>query len=641
MNNLVPVLPETAPFTPEQRAYLNGFLAGLFSRAPVAGAAAAPPTAAHPLVPLSILFGSQTGNAERLAKRIAKEAGKNGFAPTIHDLANYPTSQLASEQAVLIVTSTYGDGEPPDNAKSFWDFLASKAAPKLPDLRFSVCALGDTNYAKFCGFGKDLDAQLERLGATRVHARVDCDVEFEETFVQWLHGALGTLEDAQKPLTPALSPSEGERENRVQSPGTSSAVRALGRVGSGSAGAARVIGNSSERPLLSPLPLGGGEGKVEGAARIAHSRSNPFPARLLSNRRLNASGSGKDVRHFEIALTGSGLSYEVGDALGVVPQNDPALVAELLAALSATGDEVVPGKSGGPASLREALTSHYEITRIPKPLLETLAMRTGDDLLKQVTAPQANGELTKFLWGRQIIDLLLAHPTVKFPPAEFVALLRKLLPRLYSISSSPKAHPGEVHLTVSALRYESLGRKRAGVCSTFLADRVIPETAVPVFVHQNKAFRPPAPDFPLIMVGPGTGIAPFRAFLEERRAVEAKGSNWLFFGDQRSATDFLYREELESFHSDGLLTRLNLAWSRDQPDKIYVQHRMLEHARELFDWLEQGAAFYVCGDASRMAKDVDAALHEIIQGAGGKSPEQAAEYVKQLKAERRYQRDVY
>jgi sulfite reductase (NADPH) flavoprotein alpha-component len=588
--NYIPVLPESAPFTPEQRAYLNGFFAGLFSR--TAAVVATPAPAARPLAPLTILFGTQTGNAETLAKRIAKEAGKRGFAPTTHDLAKYPLPQLASERSLLVITSTYGDGEPPDNAKAFWETLAGDGAPKLPNLRFSVCALGDTNYPKFCAFGKALDARLETLGAKRVHARVDCDVDYEAAFSAWLGAALGALGSDAGNAIPAS--------------------------------AAPVVAAATE---------------PEAAAR--YDKKNPFPARLLTNRRLNAPGSGKDVRHFEIALHGSGFSYEVGDALAVVPQNDPALVAELLTALGAAGEESVSGRSGDAVPLREALTSHYEITRIPKPLLEAFAARTGDDELKRVTSPTANGELTKFLWGREIIDLLLAHPAVKLAPAEFIGFLKKLQPRLYSISSSPKAHPGEVHLTVGVVRYESLGRARAGVCSTFLADRVTAETPVPVFVHTNKAFRPPAPAAPLIMVGPGTGIAPFRAFLEERRATGAQGKNWLFFGDQKSSTDFLYREELEAFHRDGLLTRLDLAWSRDQAEKVYVQQRMLENAAELFAWLEAGAGFYVCGDASRMAKDVDAALHQVIERAGGKTPEQAIDYVQALKAAKRYQRDVY
>jgi sulfite reductase (NADPH) flavoprotein alpha-component len=584
--NLIPLLPESAPFTAEQRAYLNGFFAGLYSRTTASTPSAL--AAAKPLEPLTILFGSQTGNCENLAKRIAKEAGKRGFAPTTHDLAKYPTTQLASEKTLLIITSTYGDGEPPDNARTFWDFLKNDAAPKLGNLRFSLCALGDSNYPKFCQFGKDLDTRLESLGATRVHPRTDCDVDYEEPFAKWLSGAATALAPSAA-STPTAAPASAEPE----------------------------------------------------AKEPAYSKRNPFPARLLTNRRLNAPGSGKDVRHFEIALSGSGLNYEVGDALGVVPQNDPVLVAELLAALGASGEEPVPGKTGEPVPLRDALTSHYEITRIPKPLLDAFAARTGDELLQRVTAPTANGELTKFLWGREIIDLLLAHPTVKFSPPEFIALLKKLQPRLYSISSSPKAHPGEVHLTVGAVRYKSLGRARTGVCSTFLADRVSAETPVPVFVHSNKAFRPPAADAPLIMVGPGTGIAPFRAFLEERRATGATGRNWLFFGDQKSATDYLYREELEAFQKDGLLARLDLAWSRDQAEKVYVQQRMLEHGAELFAWLEGGAGFYVCGDASRMAKDVDTALHQVIEKAGGKTVEQAAEYVKALKAAKRYQRDVY
>ena len=276
-----------------------------------------------------------------------------------------------------------------------------------------------------------------------------------------------------------------------------------------------------------------------------------------------------------------------------------------------------------------------------RPLLDLYARATGDETLRTVTAPEANGELARFLHGREVIDLLLAHPTVRPSHVEFVATLRRLQPRLYSISSSPRAHPGAVHLTVGAVRYESLGRVRGGVCSTFLADRVGPETPVPVFVHVNRAFRPPPPDRPMIMVGPGTGIAPFRAFLEERRATGATGRNWLFFGDQRSSTDYLYREEIEGYQKDGLLHRLDLAWSRDQAEKVYVQDRMREHAVELCRWLEEGAGFYVCGDASRMAKDVDAALHEILRTAGGRSAEEAAARVQAMKSGGRYLRDVY
>jgi sulfite reductase (NADPH) flavoprotein alpha-component len=590
--SFIPQLPESAPFTPEQRAYLNGFFAGLFSRVPMAGASAAP--AAPPLTPLSILFGSQTGNAENLAKRIAKEAGKRGFAPTIHDLGKYGVAQLSSEQSLLIVTSTYGDGEPPDNARTFWEFLSSDAAPKLGSARYSLCALGDSNYPKFCGFGRDLDARLETLGAQKVQARAECDVEFDEPFNKWVDAALNALAKngvAQSAAPPAME-IPGEKENAS-------------------------------------------------AASVAYGRSNPFPAALLTNRKLNGAGSEKDTRHFEMELSGSGLSYEVGDALGVFPSNCPELVEDLLAALKFSGDEAVPGRAGT-VPVREAFLRHYEITKIARNLLQAMAERTGDELLTKLVAPETNGESGKFLWGREIIDLVLAHPQAAFSPADFVALLKKLPPRLYSISSSPKAHPGQVHLTVNIVRYESLKRSRKGVCSTFLADRAPANAPVPVFVHSNNNFRPPQnQDLPMIMVGPGTGVAPFRGFLEERRAVGAKGRNWLFFGDQRAATDFMYRDELDAMLQDGTLTRLSTAFSRDQSEKIYVQHRMTEQAKELYDWLEAGAHFYVCGDANRMAKDVDVALHEVISNAGGRTAEQAAEYVRKLKAEKRYQRDVY
>ena len=595
--DLVPMLPESAPFTVEQRAYLNGFFAGLFSRVPSAhGAAPAPPE--KTLEPLTILFGSQTGNCETLAKRIAREAGKRGFAATVHDLASYPAAQLASEPSLLIVTSTYGDGEPPDNAKAFQEFLNHPSAPRLPLTKYSVCALGDSNYARFCGFGRELDLQLEKLGAARVHPRADCDVEYEAEFGTWLDSALTKLAAGRAVALPAPSALPAA----LESVGTAPA-----------AGKPSIFG-----------------------------RHNPFPAPLLTNHKLNLHGSAKETRHFEFSLAGSDLAYEAGDALAVRPQNCPILVRELLAVLGCSGAESVLGGNGAPIRLQEALLCDFEITRIPPALLKVVAEQTGDGMLNQLAGPGVNGELTQYLRGREIIDLLHAHPAAKLSAAEFVPLLKRLQPRLYSISSSPKAHPGEVHLTINVVRYEAHGRSRKGVCSSFLADRVAPKNGVPVFVHSNQAFRiPNRSDTPMIMIGPGTGIAPFRAFLEERQAVGATGKNWLFFGDQKSSTDFLYREEMEDFLMAGVLTRLDLAWSRDQSEKVYVQQRLLEQGQELWNWLEQGAAIYVCGDASRMAKDVDATLQEVIRQGGSKTPEQAAEYVAALKAARRYQRDVY
>lgn len=588
MSSLVPLIPDSAPFTSEQRAWLNGFFAGLFSRAPggTAAALAGQAPAPQPLTPLTILFGSQTGTAEGLAKRVAKEAGKRGFAATVLDMAQTDATKLATEKNLLVITSTYGDGEPPDNAKSLHSALAAAAASpngQLAALRYSVCALGDTNYTQFCKCGADFDGYLEKLGARRVSARVDCDLEYEEKFGGWLNAALSAL------------------------------------VADGPATAANGSAPASALTATSPAPAD---------APAGWSRTKPFPAQLLASRNLNGAGSAKQVHHVEFALGDSGLVYEAGDALGVMPHNCPTLVTEVLAALGCDGEEAVPAPDGTTTSLRHALTELYDLGK-PSP-----------DLLALCAPGQAGGVAVAL---HHVVDVLLARADLKLSPVEFVRALKKLQPRLYSISSSPRAHAGQVHLTVGAVRYDLHGRARKGVCSTFLADRVVAgESRVGVFIHSNKAFRPPANgDTPMIMVGPGTGIAPFRGFLHERKAAGARGRNWLFFGDQRAATDFLYRDELAALMHDGVLTRLDTAFSRDQTDKVYVQHRMLEHAAELYAWLEAGAHFYVCGDASRMAKDVDAALHTAIERAGGKTADQAAAYVQALKAAKRYCRDVY
>jgi sulfite reductase (NADPH) flavoprotein alpha-component len=359
-----------------------------------------------------------------------------------------------------------------------------------------------------------------------------------------------------------------------------------------------------------------------------YAKKRPFPALLLTSRNLNGPGSGKQVHHVEFDLAGSGLKYEAGDALGVVPLNCPEHVGELLTALGSDGEEAVPAPDGSTIPLRRALTECYDLGKPSAELLALCNVSSGGGIAVAL---------------HHVVDVLVARPGLKLAPADFVKALKKIQPRLYSISSSPQAHTGQVHLTVGAVRYEKDGRARKGVCSTFLADRAtIGETKVGVFVHSNNAFRPPSSgDTPMIMVGPGTGIAPFRAFLHERRATAARGRNWLFFGDQRAASDFLYREELESLKSEGLLARLDLAFSRDQEEKFYVQQRMLENAAELFAWLEAGAHFYVCGDASRMAKDVDAALHKVVEMSGKKSATEAAAYVQALRTAKRYQRDVY
>ncbi|MDB6077408.1 MAG: cysJ 2 [Akkermansiaceae bacterium] len=543
----LPVIPENAPFDQSQRMWLNGYLAGLFSGGN--GGGATPPPAKKDLGLLLFLYGTQTGGAETLARKFSGQARKLGFTASAAGMDTFGDIDFSKQTRLAIITSTYGEGDMPDNAQAFWDFLSSAEAPALGHLEFSVLALGDTNYQLFCEAGKKFDARLEELGAKRVAARIDCDVDFEQPAAQWYQSLVSCFAGSESPAT----------------------------------------GSADQGDTAEVVPYG---------------KSRPFPAKLKINRLLNRDGSTKETRHIEIKLDGSGLEYEAGDALGVLPRNCPDFVAEILEAAGLNGSEMVATSESAQAPLRTALIEVYDL----KPFLTAL--------------PAA---------GTKAVTL--------------VEPLRRLQPRLYSISSSPKAHPGEVHLTVSVVRYELEQRQRKGVCSTFLADhemRAGEDFAVPVFVHHSPHFRLPSDlSKPVIMVGPGTGIAPFRSFLEERRATNASGRNWLFFGDQKSATDFLYEDELSSMFSDGHLTRLALAFSRDQQEKIYVQDRMLEHAAELWQWFEDGAHFYVCGDASRMAKDVDAALHQIASQAGGLADAAASAWVAGLKKQKRYLRDVY
>jgi sulfite reductase (NADPH) flavoprotein alpha-component len=374
-----------------------------------------------------------------------------------------------------------------------------------------------------------------------------------------------------------------------------------------------------------------------------YTRANPFPARLVVNRRLSGPESEKDTRHFEVDLSGWGLSFEVGDSLAVYPTNDPELVDEIIQTLGATGDEKVPRPRGEPTTLREALLRDYSVTQPTPKFLRAIAGRaSAAPTLTYLLAPDRKHDLETYLWGMEIIDFLLEHPSARFAPDQFVTLLTKLQPRLYSVASSLRAYPDQVHFIVDVVQYESHGRVRKGVCSSFLAERA-DDVPVPVFPAAAKHFHLPGdPDTPIIMVGPGTGVAPFRAYLQERQATGAKGKNWLFFGAQHESCDFAYGDEFKAFLQEGLLTRLDCAWSRDQAQKVYVQHKMMEKAAEIWNWLDgEGAYFFVCGDARRMAKDVDAALRNIVQKEGGKTIEQALEYVEKLKNEKRYKRDVY
>jgi sulfite reductase (NADPH) flavoprotein alpha-component len=591
MEAQVPFIPETAPFSPGQRAWLNGFLAGLFSQQ------SAKPEAAK--VRANIYFGTETGNCEALAKQTAKLLQSRGFESEAINLSKISSGALTAETYALLIISTFGDGDPPESAKTFCNELQAPDHPRLPQLQYSVLALGDKNYERFCQCGKDIDNRLEALGGQRIYQRVDCDVDYEAAAEGWRNGVSTVLEAA--PKKPAKSGAE--------------------------------LLPRSAPPKPAPA-------KAATAEETVYDRKHPFLARLSTNRLLTGPGSAKETRHFEISLNGSNLSYTAGDALGIVPCNCPELVEQILRALNCDGEEAVPGPDGNEAPLHKALLEFYEITKIPSGLLRCVAERSADPSLRELLEPVAADRLKGFLGQREIVDLLLEHSSSKISATEFVSYLKKLAPRLYSIASSPAAHGSSVHLTISIVRYETNGRRRKGVCSTFLADRV--HQNVGTFVHRSQHFRLPAdPAKPVIMVGPGTGIAPFRGFLYEREAVAATGPNWLFFGDQKESTDFLYHDELIRFKKNGVLTRFNTAFSRDQAQKIYVQQRMLENGGELWAWLEAGAHFYVCGDAQRMAKDVDEALRTIIEQAGNKSAEEAAAYVKQLKAEHRYQRDVY
>jgi len=578
----VPFIPENAPYSDTQRAWLSGFFAGMHSHMLQSSAAMDTGNARQ----LHILYGSQTGNSESLAHDAANRAKTHGLVPVIKSMDEVEIAQLAGMDYLLIITSTYGEGAMPDNAEMLWEAANTDAAPRLENVKFSVLALGDTSYDLFCQAGIDWDQRLEALGATRVLDRVDCDVDFEAPAELWLSEVVPLMAEGASTVA--------------------------------------VIDTAQAAP-----------------AKAAYNRKNPFPATMQVNRLLTATGSSKETRHYEISIAGSGLNYEAGDALCVIPTNAPDLVADILKALGCTGQEQEP-VAGELMTLTAALTDYFEIKLPSKELVEEIGKRSGDQELNSILATGDKEALSHYLWGRDILDLLLQFPQAEFSAAEFIALLKPLQHRAYSISSSGKAYPDTVHLTVASVRYDAHGRHHKGVCSTYLADMVNDSTAVRVFFSPNNSFRVPSDDsLPMIMVGPGTGIAPFRAFLQERQFRQASGKNWLFFGDRNAATDFIYREEVESMQQSGLLTRLDLAFSRDQAEKIYVQDRMREHGAELWAWLEEGGYFFVCGDAYHMAKDVDKALHEVIQKHGQKTLLEAVDYVNQLKKDKRYVRDVY
>ncbi|MGY2138666.1 molybdopterin-dependent oxidoreductase [Pseudomonas reactans] len=557
----VPTMPANAPLADASRLWLNGLLGGLFS--PTQSVAAPSPA-------VTLLWASQTGNAEALAERFAKRLRDAGIAVELSAMSDFPASKLASTHTLALISSTFGDGDPPDNGEGFWHSL-STAETRLESLRFAVLALGDPNYDQFCNHGKQLDQRLVELGATRLLERVDCDTEFEALADAW-------LVRFQQTLAPT-------------------------------------------KPVALATPAG---------------KTKLYGSRLLLNRHLNPHSVHKETRQFALDLADSGLTYEAGDALGVRPRNCPELVNELLDLTRLNAHTSVNIDTFGDVPLQQALTQHFEIARPSSDTLAFIAERSTNPGLKHLLNPEHKAELNDWLWGRQLADVLQAYP-IECSADELLGTLKRLQPRLYSIASSAKAYPQEVHLTVAAVRYG----KRKGVSSTFLADRV-GDGEVPLFVQPSKHFRTPTDgDVPMIMIGPGTGIAPFRAFLQERRALGHQGRNWLFFGEQHAASDFYYQDELQGMQRDGLLSHLSLAFSRDQAQKVYVQDRIREQGAELWRWLQDGARLYICGDASHMAKDVDQALRQVAQTHGGLGVEGAVEYWRQLSEQKRYLRDVY
>ncbi|QAY61872.1 reductase [Microbacterium protaetiae] len=587
---VTPTLPHSAPFDSPVREWIDGMLAGLFADAQGGSSprAATPAAASFPRAPRSkilVLWASQTGNAEEHAVAYADRLREGGYDVDLVGMDACDPTALSTAGVVLVVTSTFGDGDSPDNGEAFWAALAGDTAPALNGVRYAVLAFGDSSYDQFCGHGKRLDDRLAELGARRLTARADCEPGDEAPADAWLERVLEQLRSTQ----PASA---------VVGARTSTSTPATG-----------------------------------------YSRRAPLITRVALNRVLSARGSTKEVRQFGFA-TESGFSYRAGDALSVRPRNSADAVASWLAVTGLDGETVVELDGVGTLSLAEAATHHLEIVNIGRDLLRFVNEHAGDRDLATLLRSDNTLKLQQWLWGRQAIDVLAEYPVTASADAWLTAL-KRLQPRLYSISSSPLAHPDDVQLTVSAVRFAYEGQQRNGVCSTFLADRS--DTAeVPVFVQQTSHFRPPDdPRVPMIMVGPGTGVAPFRAFLQERQALGHTAANWLFFGERNSDTDFYYRDELQGWCDDGVLTHLSLAFSRDQRQKIYVQDRMREQGARLWSWLQDGAHFYVCGDARRMAKDVDRVLHDIARQHGKLSAEDAAAYVTDLAKQRRYVRDVY
>lgn len=538
---------------------------------------------------ITLLYGSETGNAQGLAEIFEERLSNIGHNVTLKAMDEFKPKNLKNVEDLFIITSTQGEGDPPDNAAELHEFIHGRKAPKLEGVRFSVLALGDQTYEFFCQTGKDFDKKLEELGAERLYERVDCDVDYEEDAEKWMANVINTIDSAP----------EGTQSEQVVSE------------------------------------------SIKSAKEKKYSKANPYQAEVLENINLNGRGSDKETRHIEFLLDNFGEEYEVGDCLVVLPQNDPALVELLMSTLGwDPGDQIEISEDGDTISLEEALTSYFEITKLTRPLLQNAAAYFDNEALEDKV--QDSEWIQNYIEGRDFIDLLNDFPPEELEPEDLYQILRKLPPREYSISSSYQSLPDEVHITVGAVRYNTHGRDRSGVCSVQFAERIQPGDTVPIYLKRNPNFKfPKDGDTPVIMIGPGTGIAPFRAHMQEREEYGYKGNTWLFFGDQHFTTDFLYQTEWQEWLKDGFLEKMNVAFSRDTDQKVYVQHRIAEHSKEFNEWLEKGASIYICGDEKNMAKDVHQAIRNVLVKEQNLTEEDAESYLKQMKKDKRYQRDVY
>lgn len=538
---------------------------------------------------ITILYGSETGNAQGLAEIFEERLSDIGNEVTLKSMDDFKPKDLKKVEDLFIVTATHGEGDPPDNAVELHEYIHGRKAPKLDGVRFSVLALGDQTYEFFCQTGKDFDNRLAELGADRIYDRVDCDVDYDEDAEKWMANVINAIDS-----TPADTDSE------------------------------QVVSES-----------------IKSAKEKKYSKSNPYDAEVLTNINLNGRGSNKETRHVELLLDNFGEEYEPGDCLVVLPQNDPALVDLLISTLGWSPDtQVLINDDGDTLNLEEALTSHFEITKLTKPLIENATTFFDNEELSEKVQDKA--WIQNYIEGRDLIDLLNDFATTDLQPENMYQLLRKLPPREYSISSSYKATPDEVHITVGAVRYNAHGRDRTGVCSVQFAERIQEGDTVPIYLKRNPNFKfPQNEETPVIMIGPGTGVAPFRSYMQEREELGFKGNTWLFFGEQHFTTDFLYQTEWQEWLNDGTLSKLDVAFSRDTDQKVYVQHKIAENSEQFNQWIENGGAIYVCGDESKMAKDVHLAIREVLMKEQNLSEEDAEEYLKQLKRDKRYQRDVY